>query len=105
MEKSYSVEVLNDLAALSRLFIKYGGELSELPNSRSVWFVAQFGNCPASGTDSRVDTLGPSDGFFRDMATWAGNLERVLVKPADRHRASPGAGSQPKRLHPAESSR
>jgi hypothetical protein len=39
------------------------------------------------------------------MATLAGNLERVLVKPADRHRASPGAGSQPKRLHPAESSR
>ena len=105
MEKSYSVEVLNDLAALSRLFIKYGGELSELPNSRSVWFVAQIGNCPASGTDSRVDTLEPSDGFFRDMATLAGNLERVLVKPADRHRASPGAGSQPKRLHPAESSR
>ena len=92
MAKTYSVEALNDLAALSRLFIKYGGELSELPNSRSVWFVAQFGNCPASGTDCRVDTLEPSDGFFRDMATLAGNLERVLIKYADRHHASPVVG-------------
>jgi hypothetical protein len=93
MAKTYSADALNDLASLSRLFIKFGGELSELPNSGAIWLVAKIGTCPASGTDSRVDTLEPSDSFYRDMATLAGNLERVLVKPADRHRASPGAGT------------
>jgi hypothetical protein len=79
---------LNDLASLSRLFIKFGGELSELLNSGAIWFAAKIDNGPASGTGCRADTLEPSDGFDRDMATLAGNLERVLIKPADRHRAS-----------------
>jgi hypothetical protein len=105
MAKAYSVEALNDLAALSRFFVTFGGELSELPNSGSVWFAAKIDNGPASGTGCRIDILEPTDGFFRDMAILAGNLERVLIKPADRHRASPGAGSEPRRLHPAESSR
>ena len=93
MAKTYSVEALNELAALSRLFVKFGGEISEIPNSGSVWFAAKIDNGPASGTGCRIDILEPADGLFRDMAVLAGNLERVLIKHADRHRASPGAGA------------
>ena len=102
MAKTYSVEALNELAALSRLFVKFGGEISEIPNSGSVWFAARIDNGPASGTGCRIDILEPADGLFRDMAVLAGNLERVLnMLIAIALLQVQG----PKRLHPAESSR
>lgn len=80
-----SSEALDCLAALGRLFIQFGGDVSELSDPGKVWFIAKIGPGAAPGADQRIDTVEPSDDFVRHLAALAGKLEKLLIKHAENH--------------------
>jgi hypothetical protein len=87
--KVYSFDPLNDLAALSRLFIKFGGQLSEIGERRSVWFSAKIGDTRTDVTGDRGDTIEVTEDYVRDLAALAAKVEKLLIEHAESHRPYP----------------
>jgi hypothetical protein len=86
---SSAVDALDVFAALSHLFVNFGGNIPEFLNHRAVWFRSQVGAVPAFLTSPSRDVIEPTKDYWLDMAALATELEKMLIKHADGHHNSP----------------
>jgi hypothetical protein len=87
MSKAYSFDPFNDFAALADSRIKFGGQIPELGEQGSMWFLARIGDSPADRTNERGDTIEVGDGYCRALAALAGQLHQKLIEHAESHRS------------------
>ena len=89
MTKRYSFEPLNFLAPLATLLIDLGGDVSQVLNRRSVWFIAEVGGDPAGLAFPGSDVIKPTKNYFLDMAALASEVEKKLLEHGNSHELVP----------------